>query len=90
MSGPEVFNGYRKQRAIWAVDIMRGTKWGNPFRITAWRTREQAIAMFREYLEARPDLVADAKRELRGRDLRCCCAPKACHGDVLLEIANAD
>lgn len=29
-----------------------------------------------------------AKRELRGRDLVCCRAPKPCHADVLLEIAN--
>lgn len=30
-----------------------------------------------------------AKRELRGKDLACWCAPQACHADVLLEIANA-
>lgn len=27
--------------------------------------------------------------ELRGKDLVCWCAPKHCHADVLLEIANA-
>ena len=27
--------------------------------------------------------------ELRGRNLVCFCAPAACHGDVLLELANA-
>jgi hypothetical protein len=26
--------------------------------------------------------------ELRGRDLFCWCAPEACHGDALLELAN--
>lgn len=31
----------------------------------------------------------DIKRELRGKDLACWCAPdQACHADVLLEIAN--
>jgi hypothetical protein len=30
-----------------------------------------------------------AKRELSGKDLVCFCAPKGCHGDVLLEVANA-
>jgi hypothetical protein len=32
---------------------------------------------------------ADIKRELKGKDLICFCAPKPCHADVLLEIANA-
>jgi hypothetical protein len=27
--------------------------------------------------------------ELRGKDLVCWCAPEACHGDVLLRLANA-
>jgi len=27
--------------------------------------------------------------ELRGQDLVCWCAPEACHGDILLELANA-
>jgi hypothetical protein len=30
-----------------------------------------------------------ALRELRGKDLVCWCAPDACHGDVLLVLANA-
>jgi hypothetical protein len=34
--------------------------------------------------------MAAAKTELRGKDLVCWCAPKLCHADVLLEIANAD
>lgn len=28
--------------------------------------------------------------ELRGKDLVCWCAPRQCHADVLLEIANDD
>ena len=27
--------------------------------------------------------------ELRSKDLVCWCAPKPCHADVLLELANA-
>jgi hypothetical protein len=27
--------------------------------------------------------------ELRGKDLICWCAPKPCHADVLLDLANA-
>jgi Domain of unknown function (DUF4326) len=28
--------------------------------------------------------------ELRGKDLLCWCAPEVCHGDELLELANAE
>jgi hypothetical protein len=38
--------------------------------------------------DERPDLMA-ALPELRGKDLVCGCAPLACHGDVLLRLANA-
>jgi hypothetical protein len=46
--------------------------------------------MYRLYLMARPDLVAAARAELRGRTLACWCRPgDPCHADVLLEMANA-
>lgn len=38
------------------------------------------------YIEAQQRL-ADAVRQLHGRDLCCCCAPAACHGDVLVAAA---
>jgi hypothetical protein len=35
--------------------------------------------------------VDDVQRELRGRDLACWCPTwQACHGDVLLAVANSD
>jgi Domain of unknown function (DUF4326) len=33
--------------------------------------------------------VPAAVDELRGTDLLCFCAPAACHGDLLLRLANA-
>ena len=73
-----------------AVDVMRGTAFGNPFPITPERTREQAIEEFRAWLWERikmDKMFADSVRALQGRDLCCCCAPKACHGDVLERAA---
>lgn len=74
----------------------RGSQWGNPFSHqegTQARfkvdTREQAIVQFREWLLRQPELVERAKRELRGKVLGCWCHPKACHGDVLAEVANS-
>ncbi len=52
-------------------------------------TREKAIECFRALISGRPSLLAAIRRELRGKVLGCWCSPKACHGDVLLEIANA-
>jgi len=74
------------------VYIGRPSKWGNPFQVDHFGgyTRAEAIERFESYLRNNPRLMAAAKRELRGRDLICWCAPKACHGDVLLRIANEE
>jgi len=59
-------------------------------------TVEEAVQKFREYCEARPELIARIKQELAGLVLGCWCKkgtkhPDApCHGDVLVELANAD
>lgn len=74
-----------------AVNIMRGTKWGNPFVIGQHGDRAEVIAKFRVDLwqrmrqdaQLRTDLLA-----LRGATVCCCCAPAACHGDVLLAAAE--
>lgn len=75
-----------------AVNIMRGTPWGNPFAIIPGQTtREQAVALYRELLWRRIQTepgFADKVRALHGRDLCCCCAPLACHGDVLERAAK--
>ncbi|TIX45449.1 MAG: DUF4326 domain-containing protein [Mesorhizobium sp.] len=50
-------------------------------------SREEVIAKHRAWLASQPDRL-DALDELRDRDLVCWCAPQACHGDVLIELAN--
>jgi len=67
---------------------MRPSKWGNPFKIGKDGSREEVINKYREWLMSKPKLIFEAKRELKGKDLLCCCAPKSCHGDILLEVAN--
>lgn len=71
---------------------LTGSPFANPYKIGGADalTREMAIAHFRAWLLGQPALVERAKRELRGKVLACWCAPEACHGDVLLEVANAD
>jgi hypothetical protein len=87
---PKVLNRNRTQRTKGVVYIGRPSKWGNPFVIGPDGSREDVIQKYRAWLYSRPDIMAEARRELKGQDLLCYCAPKTCHGDVLLGIANDD
>lgn len=71
--------------------VARPTRWSNPFRIgIEARDHGHAQALFRRYLKGRPELVAAAKQELKGRNLACYCdLDEPCHADVWLEIVNA-
>lgn len=69
------------------VYVGRGSKWGNPYAIGEFGTRDEVIALYEQYLLASPDLIASLP-ELRGRVLGCWCAPKPCHGHVLARYAN--
>ena len=80
---------------MFEVYVGRPSKWGNPFShkdgtLAQFKvaTRAEAISKFREWFLAQPELVAAAKRELRGKILGCWCKPLACHADVLAEVAN--
>lgn len=84
----KVLNKYRDGMPKGAVYIGRPSKWGNPFTIGKDGTRAQVIQKYREWLSQNPQLIADAKKQLIGKDLVCFCSPAACHGDVLLEVAN--
>lgn len=77
-----------KRTSSKGVYIGRPSKWGNPFVIGRDGSRDDVVRKFEEYLQSRPDLIEAAKRELRGKDLVCFCAPLACHGDILSRIAN--
>ena len=72
------------KREPYDVYIGRPSKWGNPFLIGRDGTREEVVAKYREWVE-RQDLDPT---ELRGKTLGCWCAPKPCHGDVLVELAQ--
>lgn len=85
---PRVLNIHKDAIHPDAVNIMRPSKWGNPFVIGRDGTRTQVMAKFRDYVDRNPELRRQALATLRGRDLVCCCKPKACHGDLWLEIAN--
>lgn len=69
------------------VFIGRPSKWGNPFFVGRDGTRSEVIAKYRVWILKQPHLMA-ALSELRGKVLGCHCAPKRCHGEVLVELSN--
>lgn len=85
---PKVVRINRSERQPNTMYIGRPTIWGNPFVIGRDGNREQVIAKYKEYIESKPELKEKARIFLKGKDLACFCAPLACHGDVLLTIAN--
>lgn len=86
--------GWRKPPG--AVVVSRPSKWGNPFVIDESRARAEALRLFERALAGHGPVNLrftrdDVTRELAGRDLACWCPlDAACHGDVLLAIANED
>jgi Domain of unknown function (DUF4326) len=85
--------GWRKPANT--VTVARPTRWGNPFTILEHGgeyTRDEAVARYREaLLNGRlPFGPEEVKQQLRGKNVACWCPlDKACHGDVLLDVANA-
>lgn len=84
------------KRDSYDVYIGRGSQWGNPFTHITDRptqaaevvgSREEAIARYMDYLAEQPDLLAQIP-SLRGKRLGCWCSPKACHGDLLAQLAE--
>ncbi len=72
------------------VYIGRPTFWGNPFQIGEDGDREMVILEYERWIHERPHMIELAKQQLRGKVLGCWCSPRACHGDVLLRIANGE
>jgi hypothetical protein len=50
-------------------------------------TREEVIEKYREYAINNP-IIQEHLSELQDKVLGCWCSPKACHGDVLVELVE--
>lgn len=80
-----VLNKYKDHRGD-SIDIMRGSRWGNPFIMGVDGTREEVVTLFEQYVTWRLSVQPDWLEPLVGKDVWCCCAPQSCHGDVILKI----
>lgn len=64
--------------------------WGNPIKMDKESDRERVCRAFALWATDQPDYVERARTQLRGKVLACWCAPKMCHCDILVQIANSD
>ena len=62
-------------------------EWGNPFVIKNEAGREESIRKYREWIVKQDNLMAKIP-SLKNKVLGCWCKPRACHGDVLAELAE--
>ena len=74
------------------VLIDRRTKWGNPFRVSAGQSAEQAVARYRVHLWQRiraGEIPLEELAQLEFCWLACWCVggDKPCHGEVLERAA---
>lgn len=67
------------------VFIGRPSIWGNPFKIGLDGTREEVIEKYEKWIRTQPHILRHLP-DLKGKRLGCFCAPKACHGDVLIKL----
>ncbi|MFW6130894.1 MAG: DUF4326 domain-containing protein [Atribacterota bacterium] len=86
MSETKVVNLKNEEYDIY---IGRGSKWGNPFVIGKDGNRKEVIKKYKTYILTKPQLLKDLN-ELRNKRLGCFCKPKACHGDVLVELLESE
>lgn len=64
------------------------SKFGNPFKEGVDGTREEVITKYEKYILSKPELLRLIPIELKDKVLGCWCKPDACHGDVLVELAD--
>ncbi len=82
----QVLNKRNDRATANTVYIGRPSKWGNPFVIGRDGTRAEVVEKYRLWIGTK----GYNTEELRGKDLMCWCSPQACHGDVLIELANKE
>ena len=93
---PKVLNIRDLKSGEWpenTVRVDRRSRWGNPFvmKDKSDAERNRVCDAFEEMAAKwTPETIAALKKDLKGKSLACWCAPKRCHADTLLRIANEE
>ena len=75
-----------KYKETYDVYIGRGSKWGNPYKLTSEDKRDEVVELYRKHLWKQiktGEITKEDLLELDGKTLGCFCKPKKCHGDVI-------
>ncbi len=70
------------------IRVDRGTPWGNPFVMGRDGTRDEVCDKFEAFATKRHAEDPTWLKPLRGKSLACWCAPKRCHAETLMSLAN--
>lgn len=72
-----------------AIKVVRGTIYGNPFKIKD-EGRKNALIKYCHYLKSVIKGHPSFLEEIRGKDLVCWCKLEqpCCHAEILLKLAN--
>lgn len=77
------------KRDRYDVLIDRTTRWGNPYKMSGEHDRDLVLMYFWVGLQHSQDSrfvwMREHIHQLEGKTLGCWCAPRKCHGDLLLE-----
>lgn len=84
----KVYNKLRDVVPDDAVQIGIPSEYGNPFVIGRDGSRKQVIEQYKFWVLNQPKLIRKIRSELKGKSVVCFCSPKACHGDIIIKIAN--
>lgn len=79
-----VVNKYKEPFDIY---IGRGSKWGNPYKLSSEDKRDEVVKLYRKHLWKQiktGKITKEDLLELDGKTLGCFCKPKKCHGDVIV------
>ena len=89
---PKIWNAHDKANPPPrdAVLVDRRTKWGNPFVMRGEAQRNAVCQKFEDFVKAHQSIEGAIRAELHGKDLVCWCAPKRCHAETLMRIANEE
>lgn len=85
---PKVYNKNHGNAPADAVYVGRPSIYGNPFTMDGEPTRSRVIKSYMDWVTTQPTTLMAIRQNLPGKDLVCWCAPKQCHADFILRIAN--
>jgi len=66
--------------------IGRGSLFGNPYKIGKDGTRKEVINKYEKWIRKQPKILEAIYYLPESAILGCYCNPKACHGDIIVQI----